>query len=231
MKSIPGRTGIAALALLQLAGCTDLFKSSAGPEQTYYLRAPAVPAGNAATAAAPAGRSLRVARPSADPGLDSSHITLRQSDHRMSFYAGSRWPAAMPDMVAALAVQTLRASGQWDSVADAGSPFPADYLLQCTIGRYDADYAAVNTAPEVHVVLDCTVGRRDGRDVVGTFVVAGSARAGANSMSEVVGAFEQASGTALQGLADQALAAVRADAAHATQNGANPAPSSSLHSQ
>jgi len=94
---------------LLLGGCSGLLHSTAAPEQIYYLRPPAP---SDAAPAAPAGASVRVGHPMADPGLDTPHIMLRQPDHRMSFYAGSRWPSAMPDLVAALVVQTLRASGK-----------------------------------------------------------------------------------------------------------------------
>jgi cholesterol transport system auxiliary component len=226
----------APLLCLLLGGCTGLFRSDAPPEQTYYLRAPAVPAGSAATAGTPLASSLRVARPLADPGLDTARIMLLQPDHRMSFYAGSRWPATAPELVAAFAVQTLRASGQWASVEDAASPFPSDYLLQMTIRRFDADYTGGAAAPQVHVVFDCIIGRREGRDVVASFVVAGNAPASANRLTEVVGAFEQATGSALEALTQQALQAVRAADAHAaaapaSHNADSPVPSSSRPSQ
>lgn len=209
--------------LLLLGGCSGLLHSSAKAEQTYFLRATAAPA----TAATPLPAALRVASPGADPGLDTSHIVLVQPDHRMGFYAGSRWPAAAPAMVAALAVQTLRASGSWASVQDAGSPFPSDFLLQVTLRRFEADYSGAPGAPEVHVVLDAVLGRRDASDVVGTFEVAGSATASANRMGEVVSAFEQATNQALAALAQQTAAVVRAAQDAAPQKSVNPVPSSS----
>ncbi len=216
-----------------LGGCGGLLRSTAAPEQTYYLRAPAVPAGGAAASGSAPLSSLRVARPLADPGLDTSHIMLLESDHRMSFYTGSRWPAPMPQMLGSLAVQTLRAAGQWVSVEDSASAFPSDYLLQITVRRFDADYGSgAAAAPEVHVVLDCNIGRRDGREVIGSFVVAGSATAGANRLGAVVGAFEQATDAALTALTAQAVAAVQADMARiSAQKATTPAPSSSRQSQ
>ena len=213
---------------LLLGGCSGLLHSTAAPEQIYYLRPPAP---SDAAPAAPAVASVRVGHPMADPGFDTPHIMLRQPDHRMSFYAGSRWPSAMPDVVAALVVQTLRASGNWTSVEDSASPFPSDYLLQITVRRFDADYSAGTVAPEVHVMFDCMIGRREGREPVSSFVVSGSAPATQNRRAEVVGAFEQAVGSALVALRQQALQAVRSDAAHAAQNATSPAPSKSLQSQ
>ena len=214
------------LLCLWLAGCSGLFQSKAKPEQTYYLRAPAArtaPAGApAATTTAAIPASVRVIRPAAGPGLDTSRIMLVQADHRMNFYSGSRWPATTPEVIEALAVQTLRASGAWASVGGSGSPFPSDYLLQVYVQRFEADYSEGAGAPVVHVVLECVVGRREGREVLATFTAAGSAAAAANRLGEVVMAFEQATGVALEALSQQTEQAVRADVQRGAQNADKP---------
>ena len=221
------------LLCLCLAGCSGLFQSKAKPEQIYFLRAPAVatsaPAAQpgdsaAAPAAAPTTMpaTLRVTRPLASPGLDTARIMLVQTDHRMNFFSGSRWPAPVTQLVEALAVETLRATGAWTSVEDSASPFPSDYLLQIHVRRFEADYTEGGGAPVVHVVLECVVGRRQGREVLATFTASGSAAAAANRQAEVVAAFEQASGTALQSLSQQAERAVRADLQHGAQNADKP---------
>jgi len=198
------------LLCLGLAGCSGLFQSKAKPEQTYYLRAPA--ARTAATSAPAIPASVRVIRPAASPGLDTSRIMLVEADHRMNFFSGSRWPATAPELIEALAVQTLRTSGAWVSVGSSGGPFPADYLLQIHVQRFEADYSeGTGGAPVVHVVLECVVGRREGREVLTTFTAAGSAAAAANRLGEVVMAFEQATGVALEALSRQTEQAVRAD--------------------
>ena len=222
------------LLCLSLLGCSSLFHSTAAPEQTYYLRAPSA-AGTAASAAtggvtatpsAPRG-SVRVGRPTAAPGLDTPRIMLVQTDHRMNFYTGSRWPVAAPDLVEALTVQTLRASGAWSSVEDSSSPFPSDYLMQLAVRRFEADYTEGGPAPVVHVVLDCSFGRREGRDVIATFVASGTAAAAANRLSNVVAAFQQATGAALTALSQQAAQAVHDAAQRAAQSEVRPAPSGS----
>ena len=222
------------LLCLCLAGCSGLFQSKAKPEQIYFLRAPAVataapaPQPTDSAAAAPAAAaatipaSLRVTRPLASPGLDTSRIMLVQTDHRMNFFSGSRWPAPVTQLVEALAVETLRATGAWASVEDSASPFPSDYLLQIHVRRFEADYNEGGGAPVVHVVLDCVVGRRQGREVLANFTASGSAAAVANRQAEVVAAFEQAAGTALQSLSQQAERAVRADLQHGAQNADKP---------
>jgi ABC-type uncharacterized transport system auxiliary subunit len=227
------------LLYLCLAGCSGLFESKAKPEQTYYLRAPAArtagtnsqTGASAATATPAIPVSVRVMRPVAGPGLDTSRIMLVQADRRMNFFSGSRWPATAPEVIEALAVQTLRASGAWASVGDSGSPFPSDYLLQVHVQRFEADYSEGAVAPVVHVVLECVVGRREGREVLATFTAAGSAAAAANRLGEVVMAFEQATGVALEALSQQTEQAVRADVQRGAQNADKPLASISRQSQ
>jgi cholesterol transport system auxiliary component len=233
----PARALPLPILCLCLAGCTGLFQSKAKPEQIYYLRAPtARPASantpadaSAAAAATPAASaSLRIIRPVAGPGLDTSRIMLVQADHRMNFFTGSRWPAPAPELIEALAVQTLRASGAWASVEGSSSPFPADYLLQLHVQRFEAEYGEGAAAPVVHVVLDCILGRRQGREVLATFTVSGAATAAANRLGEVVSAFEQATGTALEALSQQTEQALREDLQQGAPTADSPPRASSL---
>jgi cholesterol transport system auxiliary component len=218
VKYLPGAAGgtrVIPLLGVLLSGCSGLFHSTTPPAQTYYLRAP-ITSTAAPPAATPAGASvsLRVEPPIAGPGLDTARILLVQADHRMNFYAASRWPAPAPQLIEALVVETLRASGTWSSVQDATSAFPAQYLLQITMRRFDADYSG-GALPEVHVVFDCTLGRREGHEVIASFVVQGTASAAADRMGDVVTAFEQATGAALTSLSQQAGEALRERAEHA----------------
>ena len=205
------RIGLAMCLGATLAGCGGLFHSNARPEQVYVLRSVPIPVD---PAAAPVGASLRVNRPTANPGLDSPQIILVESDRRMSFFTGSLWAAPASNMLEMLAVEKLRASGTWASVADSTSAFPSDYVLQTTIRRFEADYTGGETAPEVRVVLDCIVGKREGREVVANFLATGSAQATANRMSAVVPAFEAATNAALDSMAAKTAEAVRSSLAH-----------------
>lgn len=221
--------------LLMVSGCTSgLFKSEALPVQIYVLRAAASPtsaavgqaqaldsaraaeAGTGASAPPALPPTLQIPRPQADPGLSSELITLVRSDHRMDRFAAASWPAALPDVVETLAIDTLRASGQWSAVHDAPSPFSADYLLQINIRRFEADYTGGSEAPTVYVTLDCTIARRLGRELLTSFVAEGVANAEANRMGSVVAAFEKAAQIALKQMADRSSAAVRTSTTQST---------------
>jgi cholesterol transport system auxiliary component len=195
---------VAALAV-SVTGCTGLFHSNARPEQVYFLRATPVPPGTA-----PIATSLRLNRPTAGPGQETTQIMLLQADRRMSFFLAARWPAIPANMIEALAVEKLRGSGLWQSVADSTSPFPSDYVLMVNVRRFEADYTGGNSAPEIHVVLDCIVGKREGREVIKSFLAEGTVPASANKLGAVVAAFESAANAALDSLSTQTIEAVRA---------------------
>jgi cholesterol transport system auxiliary component len=208
------------LALLATAlfatGCTIL-QSDLPPQQIYILRATGDTSAQA-YASGPAQSSngtlslpsIQVPRPSADPGLGTELITLVRSDRRLDYYAGSRWADDLPEVVETLAIDTLRASGNWSAVHASPSPYFADYLLDINIRRFEADYTqGDNVAPTVHVVLDCTVARRRGRDLVATFSASAAVQAAENRLGAVVAAFEEAANAALAIVSERSASAVR----------------------
>jgi cholesterol transport system auxiliary component len=196
-----------------LVGCSALLHSSARPDQVYFLRAKPI---QSAAESDPLKASLRFTRPSANPGLDTEQIVLVQSDRRMGFYLASRWPAPTADMIQVLAVEKLRGSHLWQAVADSTSGFPSDYILQTTVRDFEADYSGGGVAPDVRVVLDCVVGRRQDREVIASFLAKGEATADANKLSSVIAAFETAANAALDSMSAQTVAAVRTAMAHQT---------------
>ncbi|HEU4624962.1 MAG TPA: ABC-type transport auxiliary lipoprotein family protein [Steroidobacteraceae bacterium] len=208
MKRVISAAAIAALGAL-LSGCSGLH-ADRPPVQIYVLRATAVKAEDVAQPPAiPA--TIQVPRVSADPGLGTQSIMLVRSDHRLDYYLGSRWAAELPEVVETLAIDTLRASGVWRAVHESPSPFLADYVLQINIRRFEADYTEGGAAPTIHVVLDCTLARRAGRDLISSFVAEGVAQAEENRLGAVVSAFEKAANAALTTMADRSAAAVRAE--------------------
>jgi cholesterol transport system auxiliary component len=227
------RVALVALVTLVIAGCFGGLHSEGPPTQIYILRATASTArtaelnssarpadsngsalaraveANSASDGSSGPPTVQLPRPSGDPGLATELIALVRSDHRMDYYLGSRWAAGLPDIVETLAIDTLRASGAWGAVHESPSPFLSDYLLQINIRRFEADYTGGGAAPRVVVVLDCTLARRVGRELVSSFVAEGQADASENRLSSVVAAFEQAANAALTTMADRSAAAAR----------------------
>lgn len=201
---------IAVVMATALSGCSGLFQKDTPADQAYMLRAAPAPA--AATSPANRAASLRIGRTLTAPGLEGDRILLLRGDYRVDYYAGSRWIAAVPQMVEDLAAETLRRSGFWSSVHDSQGAFPTEYFLQLDIRRFEADYTE-GADPKIHVVLGCTLGRRTERDVLTNFVAEGSAPAAANRMSAVVAAFEEATQAALAAVVERSSQAVSASGA------------------
>ena len=195
---------VAVAAALALIACSGGLKSDAPAVQAWRLEppAPAAPVATASGTEAPSGpraATLQVLRPLAAPGLDTERIALRQADHSLSYYAANRWAERAPELVQALAIDTLRAAGRYRAVEPEGAPFAYDETLQIELRDFQADYSGEG-APQVRVALDCTLGRRSDRAVLATFRLEGSAAAAADRMSAIVAAFDAALGAALDGL-------------------------------
>jgi len=222
------RVLLLSMVLWIVAGCAGVLRSDAAAPQVYVLRAAASPpraadaqaqaleSARAASTKSAAPPTLQLLRPDADPGLGSEQIVLVRSDHRMDFFAGSRWPGALQDVVETLAVDTLRVTGDWAAVHDSPSPYVADYLLQIVIRRFEADYTAEGPVPTVYVTLDCTVARRAGRELLTSFVAEGTQMASENRMAAVISAFEKAANAALAVTAQRTAEAVRTSTAQST---------------
>jgi cholesterol transport system auxiliary component len=204
------RRSLVVLTLLLQVACAGGLRSNAPAVQSYTLRAAQSPQ---ALSAARSGRaSLRVLLPLAAPGMHSEHIVIMQPDHRMSYYAGSQWAAELPRVVEGLAVERLRATGDWAAVSNSESAFPSEYFLQITIRRFEAEYTS-DVAPTARVDFDCALGRSADHALIAGFTAQAAATASANRMSLVIAAFEEAANKALSDLAASSAAAVRSSQA------------------
>jgi len=199
------RLAAAAAGALALGACSGGLRSNAPAVQAWRLDPPAAaaPATGAGIAA-----TLRVLWPLAAPGLDSERIALLHSDRTLDYYAANRWTGRVPEMVQALALDTLRAAGAYRAVQPEGAPFSYDETLQIEVRDFQAEYAAAD-APVARVTLVCTLGRRSDRAVLATFTLAGSAAAADNRMRAIVAAFDAALDAALAGMPQRLAAAPR----------------------
>ena len=202
--------------MLATTGCAG-FHSSQDATQVYTLDPPA--SGTAAhgsfaggatsgatSGAASSAVTLQVLRPLVAPGLDTDRIALTRVAQRMDYYAASRWPAPLPDLLQTLAIDSLRAAGKYRSVQSDAAAFAADEVLQIEVRRCQAEYAGDDAhagAPIVHVQLVATVGRRSDHALLAS-VSADSARAAnENRLQSVVTAFARAVDDALGQIAAQ----------------------------
>ena len=190
-----------------LAGCGSILKSDAPAEQVYLLHAAPAPA----APAAPLAATIRVLRPSPQPGLDTSRIALTRPGNRLDYYAGSRWAGPLGDVLGGLLTQQLRASGTFAGVDGDRAGFGPDFVVGITIRRFEAEYRDEDSPPLVRVTLECTLGNRDTRETVANFDADVSVQAAANRLGSVVAALEQAAQQALTEVIARSAAAAGAD--------------------
>ena len=194
-----GAGGLASGILLVLAGCAG-FHSDQAATQVYTLE-PAFTESKPETEGN-ATRTLQVRRPQAAPGLDTDRIALRRSAQRLDYYAASRWPAPLPDLLQSLAIEALRASGKFRAVQPDTAAFAADEILQIEIRRCQAEYAG-DGPPVVRLQLLATLGHRSDRTVVTSVRAESTVPAAENRMQAVVAAFQSAAAAALAELASR----------------------------
>jgi cholesterol transport system auxiliary component len=199
---------VAAFAVV--AGCGGLLKSGAPPLQIYVLR----PAAVEAPAAAPVPGVLAVPRPVAQPGLNSPRIALTRPGNRLDYFAGASWGASLPQVVGALATESLRSSGRFEIVAEAERSGGARYELQLTVRRFEAEYQDDGAAaPSARVEFECLLTTSAPRNVLGRCDGAAVVPASANRMSAIVQAMEQAAQQALAQVIERSAEAAARSAA------------------
>jgi len=193
------------LCAAALAGCGGL-KSSRPAEQVYVLRA--APALVATPAAQPVAGVLRVPRPVAQPGLDSSRIALTRAGNELDYFADSRWGEPLPKVLAAFAVESVAHGGHFETVVDAAATSVlGDFDLLLTARHFEAAYAG--DVPTARVAFDCVLLGGAPRRVLGRCDAEAEEPAGENRLGAIVGALERAAQKAIGDAGARAAALAR----------------------
>jgi cholesterol transport system auxiliary component len=147
--------------------------------------------------------SLMVERPNADSSIDTPRIA-RTSGVEIQHYAGAVWVDRPPLMIEPLLIQSFRSSGAIAVVADRGSDFRPDFLLQTDITAFEATETA-SGPPDVRVAMAATLIRMPRREVVGTAEIAETVTAQASDLESIAVAFDEALGKVMKRLVEWTL--------------------------
>jgi len=197
----PSSRLLAPLALsVLLAGCGGLLRSTAPAEQTFRLRS-ALPAVSSVAAIKTTLQLLPVA---VQPGLDTTRIALVRPGNRLDWYADARWAGPLNDVVTALLAQSLRDSGRFAQVATDAAAMDADMVLAVTVRRFEAEQSAEGVLPVAQVRLECTLSSLTAHRQLAAFTATAAVPAGANRLTAVVAALEQAAQQAVAEVVEQA---------------------------
>lgn len=199
LRAAPGVAAVVAVTVVVasmalISACTGGLKSNAPGEQVYVLH----PQGTNQTAGSPApvvNAMLVVSQPEAQPALNTYRIALTRPGNRLDYFADSRWGAALPQVLGALAVESLVASKTFSLVAgtdpSAGS---GDFQLLLTVRHFEAEYSgdASDIAPVARVAIECLLLGGAPRRVVGRCDAQAQEPARENRMREIVAALDRA---------------------------------------
>lgn len=192
---------VAAMSLL--AGCSVL-RSDVEADRIYVLNAPADDATSATAAGAMPGL-LVIPRPTLQPGLETDRIALMRQGNELDYFALSRWSGALPQVLGALAVQSMDGAFATVTGVERGAG-PAQFELLLTVRHFEAVYAGEG-APEVRVEIECLLVSAAPRRVVGQCDAQARERAAENRMAPIIAAFERAAHAALAEVRSKAVAA------------------------
>src|SRR5450830_75278 len=155
--------GASMVALAMAAGCSILPK--ADPVDVYRLpSSPAMSVTNTATAAPPAGWSLRITRPRSGQTLDSTHIVVLPQDNLMRNYQGARWSDPAPVLVRDRLLQAFAANGRTAQVSSDDNNVQSSLELSSDLLAYQTEYQ--DGVPVVVVILEARLLRSDVRNTV-----------------------------------------------------------------
>jgi ABC-type uncharacterized transport system auxiliary subunit len=138
------------------------------------------------------------------PGLDTTRIALVRPGNRLDWYADARWAGPLNDVVTALLAQSLRDSGRFAQVATDAAAMDADVVLAVTVRRFEAEQSAEGALPVAQVRLECTLSSLTAHRQLAAFTATAAVPAGANRLTAVVAALEQAAQQAVAEVVEQA---------------------------
>jgi cholesterol transport system auxiliary component len=175
-----------------LAGCGLL---SEAPKRQIYRTSPAP----AFTATLPhVAAQLLVAMPTAPAGLDTERIALSRAAVSLDYFADAQWADRLPFLVQTAVVEGFEKSAAIPAVGPESLGVRADFVLEIAIGDFQAIYDSPDGAPRIVVRFNAKLVRIPERRIIAQMSVSREAKAAANAMPEIVRAFDQALGGAIE---------------------------------
>lgn len=186
-----------ALCALSLSACVSLLPEST-PSSVYRLSSPEPSAWTGE------GRTvITVVAPRAPRGLAGDVIALQMADGHIAYMAAARWISPAPRILQNLIVDTFNAAGSRVAPVLPEDGVRAQYELRLDMREFEAVYdQGDGRAPLVRVRLAAHLIASNGRQLAGSDVFVGEARASANRATAIIAAFDQAAGQVSRDLAE-----------------------------
>lgn len=153
---------------------------------------------------------LEVPPLSAPAALDTTRIALLHNPEQVEYYAHSNWVDRAPLLVQAAIIEAFETSERILSVGRDSADMRPDYVLNTDLRDFQAEYF-MGPYPEVHVGIIVKLVSMRSRSVVAVKRFDQGARAPADRVADIVGAFNSAVDQALAEIVPWTLASGEAD--------------------
>lgn len=188
-------------ALLGLtAGCTRLFS---GPAPNLYR---VTAAGGFPPDLPRLAGQLLIETPQAAGGLDTRRIALSRSPVSLDYFADAEWTERVPQLIQTALVDSFENSGRVAVLGRDSAGLRADFLLRTEIRRFEADYGATAGPPVVRVAIVVRLVRLPAGEIIADTLFAARGPARANTVPDIVAAFDEALGQVLKRIVRWTLA-------------------------
>ncbi len=184
---------VLAALLPLLAGCGGLLS---GPPQRQLYRL--TPSFSFSAGLPHSAAQLLVAAPTAPAGLDSRRIALSRTPVSLDYYADGEWTDRAPFLIQDALVDGFEKSGTLPAVAADRGGLRADYILDTEVDDFAANYDSPNSPPTARVALTAKLIRMADRKIIAHTAIRREQRAAANTLPDVVHAFDAAVGGAAE---------------------------------
>jgi cholesterol transport system auxiliary component len=197
-------------AAIVLAGCGGIL-SEPPQRKLYQLKAPI-------SFAAPQRHSpaqLLLALPNAPAGLDTERIALSRSPMSLDYFADAQWADRAPLLVQTALLDGFEKSGAVPAVGRDSAGLRADLILETDLRDFTANYDSPNGPPRVAVAFNVKLIKIPERKIIAVKSVTRQQPAAADTIPEIVRAFDAALGGAVEeavrwAVAQPALSSARA---------------------
>lgn len=190
------RASLVALVLLMTSCIDPLDLVSGAPPRLFDLTPKSTFDQNLPEAS---GR-LTIDVPTATAGLNTARIALKPTPTQFEYYAGARWVDVVPVMTQTLLLESFDNSEKIDVLGRGAYGLRADFGLLVNVREFQAEYSAVDEAPEVRIRFQARLVAMPRRTHIASTSVVGLASARSRKLSDIVDAFDEAFGSAAKDL-------------------------------
>jgi cholesterol transport system auxiliary component len=180
-------------AAIVVASCGGIL-SEPPQRKLYQLKAPV-------TFAAPQRHSsaqLLLALPNAPAGLDTERIALSRSPMSLDYFADAQWTDRAPLLVQTALLDGFEKSGAVPAVGRDSAGLRADFILETDLRDFAATYDSPNGPPRVAVAFNVKLIKIPERKIIAQKSVTRQQPAAADTIPEIVRAFDVALGGAVE---------------------------------